>query len=387
MSSYYDKSNFKGIDYNNNPQINTNHFKIPQNSQNEFFTLGEENPQNSNYNSNTMNLINPNRKSSISDSDHFSPKVKTQRKTFGNEDPRLKKLLEITANQHVRKMGTTFTQIHAISEKIGYICTRSNIYEFYWHNRYNVIKPKFLLQGNFTDILGIDHIYDKPVFLAKKDENVKFCKLGKSKKLEIFAKIPYNPFDHESYKMALHPSRDKRYLFAKEKENKILLFNFSERTHHNELTAIGLTVYEQGLRIHSFFYDYKNKLLFVFFTNCQYSVEHVLSSSDRSRKQNLAKQTKVENSLVGSPSKRKAKIMTEMRPDDLSGFDSKVFELKGAKMCSDRRTFFVCGFDTRDKKTYIAYYKRNGPSLSLYGKIYIRDLEGKKLKSILLNIY
>lgn len=145
---------------------------------------------------------------------HLGPK---RPKKYGNEHPYVIKTLDIVSDMQIRKMGTELTTVMAVSGHSGYLCNQANIFEYRWKDPYSVLKPHFLTQGNFTDILCVRYLYRNPIFLAKEGQDLNFYRLRSNKKFQLLASSKYNPFEQNSYKNAICVSKDRAYVFLREK--------------------------------------------------------------------------------------------------------------------------------------------------------------------------
>jgi hypothetical protein len=103
-------------------------------------------------------------------------------KRYGSDHPYVVKILNVISDMHIRKSGTEFKTVMSISGHSGYLCNAANIFEFRWKDPYSTLKPHFLTQGNFTDILCIRYLYRNPIFLAKEGQDLNFYRLRSNNK-------------------------------------------------------------------------------------------------------------------------------------------------------------------------------------------------------------
>lgn len=142
--------------------------------------------------------------------------TKKRVKKFGNDQEYVTKLLDIVSDMQVRKYGTYYTTITAISNHSGYLCNSSNIFEFRWKDPYSTLKPHFLTQGNFQEIFCIQYLNKNPIFLAREDKHVNFYRLRSNNKLQLLASSPFNPFETHNYRNSICVSNDRNFIFLRE---------------------------------------------------------------------------------------------------------------------------------------------------------------------------
>ena len=374
---------------------------IPMVSQDEYFTLGDEVQQkiassperDSQYPTHTFDLPTPKK----------SPRNAIKSRVYGNEDPIFSTVFDVVPEQNIIKGGTEFQVVHAMNRKYCFLCNKANIFDFKWTSPYGEVKPKFMLQGNFEDIFAVRHVISRPIFLAKIESELRFVKLGATKKLEILLKTKFNPFDVDNYQNSILVSKRKKYVFIRERENLIKLFSFRPRTHHRELKVIGLSEFDANLVIKKMGYDYSSKFLFVIFESGMYAVEYVRevesesvtgsrhgsrsssrresshhrsSKKKRRREKAVAKQTS--DSVISSrPGDARPAITMEIRPMELPGIDSKEYRVKSVEFCLDRRNVFMSVYNQESQKNYLYHYKISGSGMMFLSKILVRDTQGK----------
>lgn len=363
----------------------------PITGQDEYFTLGEED-QNDFYQPNYNSMAyKPSQKSKM------KSRVSKKPKKYGNEHPYVSKMLDIISDMPIRKSGTELKTVLAISGHSGYLCNRTNIFEFRWKDPYSTLKPHFLTQGNFTDILSIAYLYRNPIFLAKKDQDLNFYRLKSNKKFQLLASSKYNPFEQKSYKNAICVSKDRNFVFLREKENKLILYRHkSTKEQGTVLKKIGMSEFNEGLSIHQMFYEYRNKLLLILFSNCQYAVDSVKyttgieqqkesknpsrrSARKRREKRNRSRQT--ERSILKRSPHSKGKdnpvLVTEQRPTDLTNTNSEYCNLVSSCIGRDRKSLFCSVWDAQSSVNKILMYRRYGSALDFCATFEIRNLESK----------
>lgn len=203
-------------------------------------------------------------------------------KQYGNDHPYVVKLLDVVSDMQIQKSGTEFSTIMAVSGHSGYLCNQANIYEFRWNDPYSALKPHFLTQGNFNDILCIEYLYRSPIFLAKEGQDMNFYRIRSNNKFQLLGTSKFNPFDQNCYKNAICISYDREFIFLRESQNKVVLFRHKNtKTEGTVVKKIGMSEFNNALSVHNMFYEHRSKLLLILFSNCQYAVDSVNYSTGK----------------------------------------------------------------------------------------------------------